>query len=232
MKNKRLTAFVVIGFIGITSMLAQIPVNFENHFVRPLGDVLRDISRQFNVKLRYGIDTTGLNLNYADSRIRAYSLEESLRNVLSPFDFAFEKQKDGSYKLTKYAYYTRSIADGEKMIFYLNTLYNDKESFERRTAIIKKQVRRVLGIDSLLEKCVDFNQKIDKKDLPKILLSKKRKYDGYSVRNIALETLPGLYVCGSIYEPLKSGKHPLLICPNGHFKDGRYREDQQLRMGY
>ncbi len=77
MKNRRLTIFIVIGLIGVTSMLAQVPVNFENHFVRPLGDVLRGISEQFNVKFRYGIDTTGLNLNYADSRIRAYSLDGS-----------------------------------------------------------------------------------------------------------------------------------------------------------
>ena len=27
------------------------------------------------------------------------------------------------------------------------------------------------------------------------------------------------------------GKHALIICPNGHFGGGRYREDQQQRMG-
>lgn len=65
----------------------------------------------------------------------------------------------------------------------------------------------------------------------KPILSKVRKYDGYTVQNFALETLPGLYVCGSVYAPKSKGKHALIICPNGHFGGGRYREDQQQRMG-
>ena len=40
-----------------------------------------------------------------------------------------------------------------------------------------------------------------------------------------------LYVCGSVYAPKLKGKHALIICPNGHFGGGRYREDQQQRMG-
>ena len=31
--------------------------------------------------------------------------------------------------------------------------------------------------------------------------------------------------------PKSKGKHALIICPNGHFGGGRYREDQQQRMG-
>ena len=64
----------------------------------------------------------------------------------------------------------------------------------------------------------------------KPILSKVRKFDGYTVQNFALETLPGLYVCGSVYAPRSKGKHALIICPNGHFGQGRYRKDQQQRM--
>ena len=64
----------------------------------------------------------------------------------------------------------------------------------------------------------------------KPVLSKIRKFDGYTVQNFALETLPGLYVCGSVYAPRSKGKHALIICPNGHFGQGRYRKDQQQRM--
>ena len=35
----------------------------------------------------------------------------------------------------------------------------------------------------------------------------------------------------SVYTPQSKGKHALIICPNGHFGGGRYREDQQQRMG-
>jgi sugar phosphate isomerase/epimerase len=81
--------------------------------------------------------------------------------------------------------------------------------------------------------------------------------DGYTVQNIALETLPGLYVCGSIYRPDPSpggrsaagasarsrggagtagrdnrgaaGKLPVILCPDGHWEGGRYRPDCQYR---
>ena len=79
-----------------------------------------------------------------------------------------------------------------------------------------------MGIDSILNKRV--------RD-PKTIFSKIRKFEGYTVQNFALETLPGLYVCGSVYAPRTKGKHALIICPNGHFGGGRYREDQQQRMG-
>ncbi|WP_296114666.1 S9 family peptidase [uncultured Alistipes sp.] len=49
-------------------------------------------------------------------------------------------------------------------------------------------------------------------------------------RNYALETLPGLYVCGTVYAPLARGRHPLVVSPAGHWEGGRYRPDQQLRM--
>lgn len=109
----------------------------------------------------------------------------------------------------------------KKMLNYLNTLYSDKQSFELRSDSLRKEVRQRLGIDRLLSQCVNS----------KPILSKIRKFDGYTVQNFALETLPGLYVCGSIYTPKSKGKHALIICPNGHFGGGRYREDQQQRMG-
>lgn len=107
------------------------------------------------------------------------------------------------------------------MLAYLNTLYADKEAFELRADSLRKEVRQRLGIDLLLAQCVES----------KPILSKVRKYDGYTVQNFALETLPGLYVCGSVYAPKSKEKHALIICPNGHFGGGRYREDQQQRMG-
>ena len=194
---------------------------FETAFARPLNEVLTDIQNRFGIRLKYDIDTVGKVLPYADFRIRPYSVEESLTNVLSPFDYKFVKQTGNIYKLKAYEYPRRTDADGEKMLAYLNTLYADKEAFELRADSLRKEVRQRLGIDLLLAQCVES----------KPILSKVRKYDGYTVQNFALETLPGLYVCGSVYAPKSKGKHALIICPNGHFGGGRYREDQQQRMG-
>lgn len=194
---------------------------YETAFARPLNEVLADIQQRFGIRLKYDIDTVGKVLPYADFRIRPYSVEESLTNVLSPFDYKFVKQGADMYKLKAYEYPRRTDADGEKMLAYLNSLYADKEALELRADSLRKEVRRRLGIDALLSQCVKS----------KPVLSKVRKFDGYTVQNFALETLPGLYVCGSVYVPKSKGKHALIICPNGHFGGGRYREDQQQRMG-
>lgn len=211
---------VPLFLLGCTFSLTAQNMTVETQFARPLSDVLKEISTRFNVTLKYDIDTVGKVLPYADFRIRPYSAEESLTNVLAYFDYKFVKQDEKTYKLKSYEYPRRTDEDGEKMLAYLHTLYKDQASWEARKAILRAEVRQKLGIDPILK------QKVNTKPV----LSKVRKFDGYTVQNIALETLPGLYVCGSIYTPAKKGKHPLIICPNGHFGDGRYRKDQQQRM--
>lgn len=195
---------------------------YETQFSRPLGDVLTEVSQRFNVRLKYDVDTVGKVLPYADSRIRPYSVEESLTNILAPFDYKYVKQNNNTYKIKPYEYYRRTDVDGEKLLTYLNGLYQNKSEFELRRDSVRKEVRERLEIDEALAQCVTN---------PVAKLSKLRKYDGYSVQNFALETTPGIYVCGSIYAPLTKGKHPLIICPNGHFNQGRYRTDQQQRLG-
>lgn len=212
---------LTLTLLACAALSAQAQNTFEGKFTRPLGEVLEEISTRFNVRLAYDIDTVGKTLPYADFRIRPYSVEESLTNVLAPFDYKFVKQSDTRYKLKRYEYARRTDADGKKLLNYLCTLYTDKASFEQRKAVLKKEVRERLQIDKYLAQRTGSEP----------ILSKVRKYDGYTVQNFALETLPGLYVCGSIYTPKGKGKHALIICPNGHFGNGRYREDQQQRMG-
>lgn len=194
---------------------------FENKFTRPLSDVLNDVSARFGVRLKYNVDTTGLKLAYADFRVRPYSLEETLNNILSPFDFKAVKQNDKLYKIKPYEYPRRQPEDGQKMISWLTSLYSNKTEWEARRDTLRKEVRERLGIDKLLPLC--------SKEKPEY--SKIRKFDGYTVQNFRLKTANGHTVCGSIYAPTSKGKHPLIICPNGHFSNGRYGKVQQLRLG-
>lgn len=194
---------------------------FENKFTRPLSDVLNDVSARFGIRLKYNVDTTGLKLAYADFRVRPYSLEETLSNILSPFDFKAVKQNDKLYKIKPYEYPRRQPEDGQKMISWLTSLYSNKTEWEARRDTLRKEVRERLGIDKLLPLC--------SKEKPEY--SKIRKFDGYTVQNFRLKTVNGHTVCGSIYAPTSKGKHPLIICPNGHFSNGRYGKVQQLRLG-
>lgn len=194
---------------------------FENKFTRPLSDVLNDVSARFGIRLKYNVDTTGLKLAYADFRVRPYSLEETLNNILSPFDFKAVKQNDKLYKIKPYEYPRRQPEDGQKMISWLTSLYSNKTEWEARRDTLRKEVRERLGIDKLLPLC--------SKEKPEY--SKIRKFDGYTVQNFRLKTANGHTVCGSIYAPTSKGKHPLIICPNGHFSNGRYSKVQQLRLG-
>lgn len=204
--------------LGCMSMAAQ---SYETRFARPLGEVLNEVAERFGVRLKYDIDTAGCVLPYADFRIRPYSVEESLTNLLAPFDFKFVKQNPTTYKLKNYEYARRTDADGEKLLNYLNGLYTNREEWESRRQNLRKEVRNLLGLDDMLAKTVKGRSP---------LLSTVRRYDGYTVCNFALETLSGMYVCGSVYAPAVKGKHALILCPNGHFHQGRYRKDQQQRL--
>lgn len=211
---------IIIPALMLLSMSAGAQT-FENKYTRPLSDVLKDVSARFGVRLKYNVDTTGLKLAYADFRVRPYSLEETLNNILSPFDFKAVKQNDKLYKIKPYEYPRRQPEDGQKMISWLTSLYSNKTEWEARRDTLRKEVRERLGIDKLLPLC--------SKEKPEY--SKIRKFDGYTVQNFRLKTANGHTVCGSIYAPTSKGKHPLIICPNGHFSNGRYGKVQQLRLG-
>lgn len=54
--------------------------------------------------------------------------------------------------------------------------------------------------------------------------------DGFTVERVILESFPGHFVTGSLFRPAgdslaigeKDGKRPVVLCPHGHWKDGRF----------
>lgn len=192
----------------------------DDQYRRPLEEVLAEIEEEFNIELRYPEKLVKDQwLPYADWRIRPYSLEETLTNVLAPFDLKFNKDSEIKYEIKPYEYHRRPVKEGRAQLEYLSTLYDSKESWESRKQELRACMRAALGLDQLTAS--PGSQPI---------VTSKREMDGYTVENVAIETLPGLYVTGSLYRPLKpEGLSPVILNPNGHFGDGRYRADQQYR---
>jgi putative membrane-bound dehydrogenase-like protein len=61
-----------------------------------------------------------------------------------------------------------------------------------------------------------------------------RRRNGYTIENVALETLPGFFCTGNLYRPADGKKPvPAILSPDGHFApDGRFRADQQIRCAH
>ena len=196
---------------------------YETRYERPVGEVMNDVARRFGVKFKFdgNVDTAGVRLTYADFRIRPYSLEQTLDNICKHFDWNWWKQSGNLYKIKRYEYPRRHTDEGRQMLEYLKGLYSDRASWEARRDVLRREVRQRLGFDAFLDSCV--------KDA-KPMLGKVVKHDGYTTQNIALELTPGQHAFGTIYAPTTRGKHPLIICPDGHWPS-RYRDDEQQRLG-
>ena len=58
----------------------------------------------------------------------------------------------------------------------------------------------------------------------------KLERDGYTIEKVVLETLPGFTLSGNLYRPVGStGKLPAVLCPHGHWEDGRVNPEVQQR---
>ena len=58
----------------------------------------------------------------------------------------------------------------------------------------------------------------------------KQQRKGYTVENVAIESLPGYYVTGNLYRPAKQRKaYAGILCPHGHSKKGRLDPNAQAR---
>ncbi len=102
-------------------------------------------------------------------------------------------------------YYTE--AEGKKVLEDLQKEYQTKEEWKARAAMIKQGILEGTQL-------VPFPDKTELK--PRY--TRERKYEGYSVKNVAIESLPGVFVTGSLYYPEKqTRKMAGILSPHGHF---------------
>jgi len=56
----------------------------------------------------------------------------------------------------------------------------------------------------------------------------KIEAEDYTIERVALETLPGFYLTGSLYRPKgKRAPYPAIVSPHGHWKEGRYTQEDR-----
>lgn len=214
---KRILAIVVIC-LCCSGLFIQAQ-NSDDRYRMPLKDVLGILEERYDIQIKYDEKTVeGKWLHYAAWRFRK-DVDETLQNILTPLDLKVNKEGEGKYKLKEYEYYRWEPQDGWDYLDELATQYNDKDSWEQRKQKIRPDLYRALKLSPM---------PAAPNSAP--LVTKKRTFKNYTVENFALEIMPGLYVNGSIYRPLKAkGKVPLMLSPDGHWGGHRFRRDAQIR---
>jgi dienelactone hydrolase len=110
-------------------------------------------------------------------------------------------------------------AEGAAKLADFGKQYNSGDEWQARAEKIRRGMLRGMNLERLPTAC----------DLKPIRHS-QRKHDGYTVENVAFESLPGFWVTGNLYLPTNAkGPLPGILCPHGHLADNRMVEQTQKR---
>jgi hypothetical protein len=135
---------------------------------------------------------------------------------------AVQREKNPANMLCVGKYWTEK--EGADFLDAQKKQYTSRKEWEKRAKLIKEHILKGTGLEKFPVKC-PLNA----------IIGEKRVYDGYQVQNVAFESLPGVFVTGSLYMPTNAkGKLPGIISPHGHWSKpgdvGRYRPDAQKRF--
>lgn len=228
---KRTPALAVLGlFVLLASFFLPTAVNAQGdsaknfnenkaQFMVPLGDLIAEMEKDALVKITYS-DAVKPYLEekvvmapwkfWDDPKLR-------LAYMLAPLDLSFEQVDEKTFQIIVPRYHVRPESEAKAHLDRLLRQYSNRELWEKRVETLRSTIAEKFNLDPVPREILN----------PR--LGEKRTYDGYSVRNVALEILPGYFVNGSLYEPLTDGRHPAVLCPHGHGALGRFGEDQQIR---
>ena len=131
-------------------------------------------------------------------------------------------EKASTNMLCQGNYFTEQ--EGKAFLETQRKTYTAQADWKKRAELIREHILKGVGLEKFPRKC-----KLN------AIIGEKRLFDGYQVQNVAFESLPGVYVTGSLYIPTVSkGKLPGIISPHGHWSKpgdvGRYRPDAQKRF--
>jgi len=151
-------------------------------------------------------------------KIRYFKLLPILFGImLTLFSSHLFAQQMDSAMLCRGPYYTEE--EGRAALKRFAATYNDRATWEKRADRIRKGI---LEGSKIME--------LPKNTPLKPLIHSKRTYDGYTVENVAFESLPGFYVTGNLYRPAqRQSSYAAILSPHGHGSDPRFGESVQKR---
>lgn len=213
--SKTFVSFWILLIGNCTCLLAQ--ENSDNKYSRPLKQVLHEVEQQFGVTIKYADSlVTGKIVTYAAWKFRN-DVDKTLDNILKPLELKVKKEGARKYKLSVYEYYRWDVAEGWAALDSIAAKYNNLKEWELRKHALKPALLKALQLNVF---------PAAPNSLP--IKTTTQIFDGYSVENIAIEYLPGVWVSGSLYKPLKfKNKIPVVLHPQGHWEKHRYRPDCQ-----
>lgn len=94
--------------------------------------------------------------------------------------------------------------------------FSSKESWESMANLLRRRILLSSGLYPLPEK-TSLNAKI----------FDRITHEDYSVEKVYFEARPGLLVTGNLYRPRQGEKVPAVICPHGHWENGRLENSER-----
>lgn len=113
----------------------------------------------------------------------------------------------GPNQLRQGAFYTEDEAR-EKLASFAAS-YDDLAGWQERATKIKQGILQGAGLDPIPERT----------PLRPIIGDERRHEEGFTITNVAFESLPGFFVTGNLYRPLTSdpgATHPGILVAHGH----------------
>ncbi|GEO06959.1 hypothetical protein AAE02nite_46230 [Adhaeribacter aerolatus] len=150
-------------------------------------------------------------------KIKAFVTAILLTTALINVPLQLQAQAIDPAMLCQGNYFTE--AEGKAALTQFASTYHDRKSWEKRAEIIREGIREGARLDKL-----PANTPL------KPIIHSKRTYDGYTVENVAFESLPGYFVTGNLYRPTKTQKsYAAILAPHGHGNNPRFQEYVQKR---
>ena len=97
--------------------------------------------------------------------------------------------------------------------------FKDKESWEKRASLLRQGILDGAEI-----------QELNKRKPFKAQIHSLKTFEDYTVSNVYIEGIDGIYITGNLYQPLNhKGKSAGILCPHGHGTNPRLAEYTQQR---